>query len=68
MTPVYVVCLVLAAAPALSNAPNVLEEHRDVQQSITYSRYGHTVRLDTLPPGTRSSRPSRAKTPSPAEA
>nr|WP_039932315.1 CHAT domain-containing protein [Streptomyces viridochromogenes] len=49
MTPVYVVCLVLAAAPALPNAPNVLEEHRDVQQSITYSRYGHTVRLDALP-------------------
>ncbi|EFL31585.1 conserved hypothetical protein [Streptomyces viridochromogenes DSM 40736] len=45
----YVVCLVLAAAPALPNAPNVLEEHRDVQQSITYSRYGHTVRLDALP-------------------
>ncbi|MGW0862639.1 CHAT domain-containing protein [Streptomyces sp. NPDC002611] len=49
MTPVYVVCLVLAAAPALPNAPNVLEEHRDIQQSITHSRYGHTLRLDTLP-------------------
>lgn len=43
------VCLVLAAAPTLPNAPNVLEEHRDVQQSIVYSRYGHTIRLDTLP-------------------
>jgi hypothetical protein len=46
---VYVICLVLAATPALPNAPNVLEEHRDVQQSIKHSRYGHTIRLDTLP-------------------
>ncbi|MFD8812747.1 hypothetical protein ACFV23_15000 [Streptomyces sp. NPDC059627] len=44
-----VVCLVLAAAPALLNAPSVMEEHRDIQQSITYSRYGHTIRLDALP-------------------
>ena len=45
----YVICLVLAAAPARPNAPNVLEEHRDVQQNIKHSRYGHTIRLDTLP-------------------
>jgi hypothetical protein len=43
------VCLVLAAASGLPNAPSVLEEHRDIQQAVTYSRYGHTVRLDALP-------------------
>ncbi|WP_239149143.1 hypothetical protein [Streptomyces sp. SID12501] len=50
MTHPSVICLILAAAPALHHAaPRVLEEHREVQQSITFSRYGHAVRLDVLP-------------------
>lgn len=45
-----VICLVLAAAPTLHHAaPRVLEEHREIQQSITFSRYGHAIRLDVLP-------------------
>ncbi|MEW2121339.1 CHAT domain-containing protein [Streptomyces sp. NPDC005474] len=44
-----VVCLVLATSPTVPNSPNTQEEHRDIQQSITHSRYGHTIRLDPLP-------------------